>query len=202
MRKLLGQPIEDPRTPLPAPAASLRRPCASISAFPKAVLAPSAILQPRQHPAKMSLLLPEAGRPALSPGHSPPPGAPGYPTGVRTTHQPSTTLALPTFFPTQLLSTPGPSSSLLGTLGPPSLLQGEAVGTPSLPRGPEGTSLGTGLSSCRHQGATYESGSRWSQPGCSQCLCQVGVKSPGLPWWSVWGLTVTATPACVSRMER
>lgn len=123
----------------------------------------------------MSLLRPEAGRPALSPG------APGYPSGVRTTYQSSTTLGLPTFFPTQLLSTPGPSSSLLGTLRPPLLLQGEAVGTPSSPRVPEGAKIGTGLSSCRYQGATYQSGSRWNQPECSQCLCQVSVTSPGRP---------------------
>lgn len=165
--------------PTSSPAASLRKPCASISAFPKAVLAPSAILQPRQQPAKMSLLLPEAGRPALSPGHSPPPGAPGYPTGVRIISQPSTTQALPTFVPTQLISTPVPSSSPLGTLGPPSLLQGEAVGTPFSPRGPESPKLRAG--SCWYLGTTYESGSHWNQPGCSQCLCQVGVKSPGCP---------------------
>lgn len=146
----------------------------SCEAFPKAVLAPSAILQPRQQPAKMSLLLPEAGRPALSPGHSPPPGAPGYPTGVRTISQPSATQAPPTFFATQLTSTPLPSSSPLGTLGPPSLLHREVVGTPSSPRGPESPKLGAGPSSCRHLGATYESGSRWRQPGCSQCLCQDG----------------------------
>ncbi|NP_082189.1 von Willebrand factor C and EGF domain-containing protein precursor [Mus musculus] len=155
------------------PGFRLRSDRVSCEAFPKAVLAPSAILQPRQHPAKMSLLLPEAGRPALSPGHSPPPGAPGYPTGVRTISQPSTTQVLPTFFPTQLISTPVPSSSPLGTLGPPSLLQG-AVGTPSSPRGPESPKLGAGSSSCWHLGATYESGSRWNQPGCSQCLCQDG----------------------------
>ncbi|XP_029328462.1 von Willebrand factor C and EGF domain-containing protein isoform X3 [Mus caroli] len=155
------------------PGFRLRSDRVSCEAFPKAVLAPSAILQPRQHPAKMSLLLPEAGRPALSPGHSPPPGAPGYPTGVRTISQPSTTQILPTFFPTQLISTPVPSSSPPGTLGPPSLLQG-AVGTPSSPRGPESPKLGAGPSSCWHLGATYESGSRWNQPGCSQCLCQDG----------------------------
>lgn len=146
----------------------------SCEAFPKAVLAPSAILQPRQQSAKMSLLLPEAGRPALSPGHSPPPGAPGYPTGVRTISQPSATQAPPTFFATQLTSTPLPSSSPLGTLGPPSLLHREVVGTPSSPRGPESPKLGAGPSSCWHLGATYESGSRWRQPGCSQCLCQDG----------------------------
>lgn len=150
----------------------------------------------------MSLLLPEAGRPALSPGHSPPSGAPGYPTGVRTTHQPSATLAPPTFFPTQLLSTLEPSSSLLGTLGHPSLLQGEAVGTPSSPRGPEGPRLGTGLS-CWHLGATYESGSRWSQPGCSPCFCQVGAKSPGFPGRvSRVCLSVAETLDCTCRMER
>ncbi|XP_055469888.1 von Willebrand factor C and EGF domain-containing protein isoform X1 [Psammomys obesus] len=156
------------------PGFRLRADRVSCEAFPEAVLAPSAILRPRQHPAEMSLLLPEAGRLALSPGHSPPPGPPGYPTGVRTTRQPSTTLALPTFFPARLLSTPVPSSSLLGTLGPPSLLQGGAIGTPSSPRGPEGPRLGTGLSPCRHLGVTYESGSLWSQPGCSPCLCQDG----------------------------
>lgn len=129
----------------------------------------------------MSLLLPEAGRPALSPGHSPPPGAPGYPTGVRTISQPSATQAPPTFFATQLTSTPLPSSSPLGTLGPPSLLHREVVGTPSSPRGPESPKLGAGPSSCWHLGATYESGSRWRQPGCSQCLCQVGMKSPSCP---------------------
>ncbi|XP_008820680.1 von Willebrand factor C and EGF domain-containing protein isoform X1 [Nannospalax galili] len=146
----------------------------SCEAFPKAVLAPSAILQPRQHPLKMPLLFPEAGRPALSPGHSPPPGAPGPLTGVRTTRLPSATLALPTSFPTQMLSTPVPSFSFLGTLRHPSLLKGEAVGTPSPPKGPEGPGLATEPSSCWHLGATHESGSRWSQPGCSQCLCQDG----------------------------
>ena len=153
-----------------------RDPRASVSAFPKAVLAPSAILQPLQHPPKMLLLLPEAGRPALSPGHSPPSGAPGPPAGVRTTSLLSPTPAPHTWPPATLVATPVPSASLLGTLGPPSQLQEV---TPYLPRGPEATWLAPGSSACWHLGATYESGSRWTEAGCSQCRCQVGGGGPG-----------------------
>ncbi|XP_047282507.1 von Willebrand factor C and EGF domain-containing protein isoform X6 [Homo sapiens] len=153
----------------------------SCVAFPKAVLAPSAILQPRQHPSKMLLLLPEAGRPALSPGHSPPSGAPGPPAGVRTTRLPSPTPRLPTSSPSApvwllstLLATPVPTASLLGNLRPPSLLQGEVMGTPSSPRGPESPRLAAGPSPCWHLGAMHESRSRWTEPGCSQCWCEDG----------------------------
>uniref|UniRef100_A0A8D1J4N1 von Willebrand factor C and EGF domain-containing protein n=1 Tax=Sus scrofa TaxID=9823 RepID=A0A8D1J4N1_PIG len=163
------------------PGFRLRADRVSCEAFPKAVLAPSAILQPLQHPPKMLLLLPEAGRPALSPGHSPPSGAPGPPPGVRTTRLPFPTPGLPTASPSalsQLLSTtvatPVPSASLLGTLGPPSQLQEKAVVTPSLPRGPEATQLAPGPSACWHLGAMYESGSRWTEPDCSQCSCEDG----------------------------
>uniref|UniRef100_A0A8D2ABW8 von Willebrand factor C and EGF domain-containing protein n=1 Tax=Sus scrofa TaxID=9823 RepID=A0A8D2ABW8_PIG len=163
------------------PGFRLRADRVSCEAFPKAVLAPSAILQPLQHPPKMLLLLPEAGRPALSPGHSPPSGAPGPPPGVRTTRLPFPTPVLPTASPSalsQLLSTtvatPVPSASLLGTLGPPSQLQEKAVVTPSLPRGPEATQLAPGPSACWHLGAMYESGSRWTEPDCSQCSCEDG----------------------------
>ncbi|XP_061059424.1 von Willebrand factor C and EGF domain-containing protein isoform X3 [Eubalaena glacialis] len=163
------------------PGFRLRADRVSCEAFPKAVLAPSAILQPLQHPPKMLLLLPEAGRPALSPGHSPPSGAPGPPTGVRTTRLPPPTPALPTASAsalTQLLSTPMatpvPSPSLLGTLRPPSQIQEKVVVTPSLPRGPEATQLAPGPSACWHLGAMHESGSRWTEPGCSQCWCEDG----------------------------
>ncbi|MBZ3875978.1 von Willebrand factor C and EGF domain-containing protein [Sciurus carolinensis] len=156
-------------------------PRASVPAVPKAALAPSAILQPRQHPYKMSLLLPESGRPALSPGHSPPPGAPGPPAGARTTRLPPPTPAPPTLSPSAptwllstLMATPVPSASLLGTPRPPSFLQGEAVGTPSSPRGPESPRLATGPSPCWHLGAMYESGSHWTEPRCSQCWCEDG----------------------------
>ncbi|XP_066893452.1 von Willebrand factor C and EGF domain-containing protein isoform X3 [Kogia breviceps] len=163
------------------PGFRLRADRVSCEAFPKAVLAPSAILQPLQHPPKMLLLLPEAGRPALSPGHSPPSGAPGPPAGVRTTRLPSPTPALPTSSAsalTQLLSapmaTPVPSPSPLGTLRPPSRIQEKVVVTPSLPRGPEATQLAPGPSACWHLGAMHESGSRWTEPGCSQCWCEDG----------------------------
>ncbi|XP_026945709.1 von Willebrand factor C and EGF domain-containing protein isoform X3 [Sagmatias obliquidens] len=163
------------------PGFRLRADRVSCEAFPKAVLAPSAILQPLQHPPKMLLLLPEAGRPALSPGHSPPSGAPGPATGVRTTRLPSPTPALPTSSAsalTQLLSapmaTPVPSPSPLGTLRPPSRIQEKVVVTPSLPRGPEATQLAPGPSACWHLGAMHESGSRWTEPGCSQCWCEDG----------------------------
>ncbi|XP_063549264.1 von Willebrand factor C and EGF domain-containing protein isoform X6 [Gorilla gorilla gorilla] len=153
----------------------------SCVAFPKAVLAPSAILQPRQHPSKLLLLLPEAGRPALSPGHSPPSGAPGPPAGVRTTRLPSPTPRLPTSSPSApvwllstLMATPVPTASLLGNLRPPSLLQGEVMGTPSSPRGPESPRLAAGPSPCWHLGAMHESRSRWTEPGCSQCWCEDG----------------------------
>lgn len=46
--------------------------------------------------------------------------------------------------------------------------------TPPLPRGPETTRLAPGPSACWHLGATYESGSRWTEPGCSQCWCEDG----------------------------
>ncbi|KAB0376904.1 hypothetical protein FD755_011348 [Muntiacus reevesi] len=163
------------------PGFRLRADRVSCEAFPKAVLAPSAILQPLQHPPKMLLLLPEAGRPALSPGHSPPSGAPGPPTGVRSTRPPPPTPALPTSSPsapTLLLSTPVatpvPHPSLLGTLRPPAQLQEKTAVTPPLPRGPETTRLAPGPSACWHRGATYESGSRWTEPSCSQCWCEDG----------------------------
>ncbi|XP_007943208.2 von Willebrand factor C and EGF domain-containing protein [Orycteropus afer afer] len=163
------------------PGFRLRADRVSCEAFPKAVLAPSAILQPLQHPPKMLLLLPEAGQPALSPGHSPPPGAPGPPTGVRTTCLPPPTPALPTSSspaPTPLLSTTMatlvPSASLLGSPRSPSL-QREAVVTPSLPQGPEaGMRLLPGPSPCWYQGAMHESASRWIEPGCTQCWCEDG----------------------------
>ncbi|XP_047373054.1 von Willebrand factor C and EGF domain-containing protein isoform X4 [Sciurus carolinensis] len=163
------------------PGFRLRADRVSCEAVPKAALAPSAILQPRQHPYKMSLLLPESGRPALSPGHSPPPGAPGPPAGARTTRLPPPTPAPPTLSPSAptwllstLMATPVPSASLLGTPRPPSFLQGEAVGTPSSPRGPESPRLATGPSPCWHLGAMYESGSHWTEPRCSQCWCEDG----------------------------
>uniref|UniRef100_A0A452G3Y4 von Willebrand factor C and EGF domain-containing protein n=1 Tax=Capra hircus TaxID=9925 RepID=A0A452G3Y4_CAPHI len=163
------------------PGFRLRADRVSCEAFPKAVLAPSAILQPLQRPPKMLLLLPEAGRPALSPGHSPPSGAPGPPTGVRSTRPPPPSPALSTFSPsapTPLLSTPVatpvPHPSLLGTLRPPAQLQEKTAVTPPLPRGPETTRLAPGPSACWHLGATYESGSRWTEPGCSQCWCEDG----------------------------
>ncbi|XP_024430248.2 von Willebrand factor C and EGF domain-containing protein isoform X3 [Desmodus rotundus] len=161
------------------PGFRLRADRVSCEAFPEAVLAPSAILQPLHHPPKMLLLLPEAGRPALSPGHSPPSGAPGPPAGVRTTCLPSPTSALPTAFPsapTRLLSTPMatpvPSVPLLGTLRPPSQLQDKVVVT--LPRGPTAPQPSPGPSACWHLGAMYESGSHWTEPGCSQCWCEDG----------------------------
>ncbi|XP_012884445.1 PREDICTED: von Willebrand factor C and EGF domain-containing protein [Dipodomys ordii] len=155
------------------PGFRLRADRVSCEASPKAILAPSAILQPRQHP-KMSLLLPEAGRPALSPGHGAPPGVPEPPAGIKTTHPPSPTPVPPTTSPTWLLFTPVPSASLLGTLGPPSFLQGEAVGTPSSPRGPENPRPETSPAPCWHLGTAYASGSHWLQPGCSQCWCEDG----------------------------
>ncbi|XP_037694180.1 von Willebrand factor C and EGF domain-containing protein isoform X1 [Choloepus didactylus] len=161
------------------PGFRLRADRVSCEAFPKAMLAPSAILQ---HPPKMLLLLPEVGRPALSPGHSPPSRAPGPPTGVKSTRLPSPTRALPasspsapTRLPATPVAPPMPSASLLGSLWPPSFLQGEAVVTPSSPREPEATRLAPGLSHCWYQGATHESGSRWTEPGCSQCWCEDGV---------------------------
>ncbi|XP_040140183.1 von Willebrand factor C and EGF domain-containing protein isoform X3 [Ictidomys tridecemlineatus] len=163
------------------PGFRLRADRVSCEALPKAVQAPSAILQPRQHPNKMPLLLPELGRPALSPGHSPPPGAPGPPAGTRTTHLPSPTSPPPSFFPsapTRLLSTlmatPGPSAALLRTPRPPSFLQGEVVGTPSSPRGPGSPRLAARPSPCWHLGAVHESGSHWTEPRCSQCWCEDG----------------------------
>nr|KAF6439501.1 von Willebrand factor C and EGF domains [Molossus molossus] len=162
------------------PGFRLRADRVSCEAFPKAVLAPSAILQPLQHPPKMLLLLPEAGRPAFSPGHSPPSGAPGPPAGVRTTCLPSPTSTLPTASPsvlTRLLSTPMatpvPTVPLLGTLRPPSQLQEKAV-TPSLPRGPTAPQPTPGPSACWRLGTMYESGSHWTEPGCSQCWCEDG----------------------------
>ncbi|KAK2491436.1 hypothetical protein MC885_010171 [Smutsia gigantea] len=166
------------------PGFRLRADRVSCEAFPKAVLAPLAILQPLQHPPKI-LLLPEAGRPALYVGHSPPSGAPGPPTGVRTASRPSPTPAPPISFPSApkqllptLMATPVPSASLLGTLGPPSQLR---KATPALPRGPADTRLAPGPSACWHLGAMYESGSRWKEPECSQCWCEVGGGPRGCP---------------------
>ncbi|CAD7670226.1 unnamed protein product [Nyctereutes procyonoides] len=160
------------------PGFRLRADRVSCEAFSKAALAPSAILQPLQHPPKMLLLLPEAGRPALFPGHSPPSGAPGPRTGVRTTSLPSPTpvpftslSSAPTQLPATLVPIPIPSASLPGTLGPPSQLQEV---TPSLPRGLAATQMAPRSSACWHLGAMYESGSHWTEPGCFQCWCQNG----------------------------
>lgn len=180
---LFRHPPPPPLSCLLPPLPPSRDTCASVSAFSKAALAPSAILQPLQHPPKMLLLLPEAGRPALFPGHSPPSGAPGPRTGVRTTSLPSPTPVPFTSLssaPTQLLATlvpiPIPSASLPGTLGPPSQLQEV---TPSLPRGLAATQMAPRSSACWHLGAMYESGSHWTEPGCFQCWCQVGGRDPG-----------------------
>ncbi|KAM8818905.1 von Willebrand factor C and EGF domain-containing protein isoform 2-T2 [Rhynchonycteris naso] len=157
------------------PGFRLRADRVSCEAFPKAVLAPSAILQPLQHPPKMLLLLPEAGLPALSPGHSLPSGTP------RTTCLPSPAPALPAAAPSapmRLLSapvvTPVPSVPSLRTLRPPSQLQEKVVVTPSLPRGPTTPQSAAGPSVCWHLGTMYESGSHWTEPGCSQCWCKDG----------------------------
>ncbi|XP_054998967.1 von Willebrand factor C and EGF domain-containing protein [Sorex araneus] len=156
------------------PGYRLRADRVSCEAFPQAVLAPSAILQPLERPPPMPLL-PEAGRPPLSPGHSPPSGAPGPPAGVGTTRLPSPTPAPAASLPPapgQLPSTP--TASPLGTLPPPSVLSEKAVSAPSLPGGPAATPLAPMPSACWHLGAEYASGSRWTQPGCWQCCCEDG----------------------------
>ncbi|XP_006899950.1 PREDICTED: von Willebrand factor C and EGF domain-containing protein [Elephantulus edwardii] len=169
------------------PGFRLRADRVSCEAFPKAVLAPSAILQPLQQPPKMLLLLPEAGQSALSPGHSPPPGAPGPPTGVRTTCHPPLTPAVPTAFPSApsrllstLMATLVPTSSFLGSPRPPSsVLQKELV-TPPPPQGPEpGGRLTLGPAPCQHRGAVFKSGSHWTEPECAQCWCEDGEVSCG-----------------------
>ncbi|XP_056657618.1 von Willebrand factor C and EGF domain-containing protein isoform X2 [Monodelphis domestica] len=163
---------------------------ASCEAFPKAVLAPSAILQSLQHPPKMLLLFPESGPPALPPGHGPPSRAPGPHPVTKTTPLVPLTSALPTSStsawsptPSATVATPSPSSSSLGRmvkpsilagLLPPSLLHGEAVRTPSPPRGPSTSQPLPAPSPCWHQGGTHEHGSRWTEPGCLNCGCQDG----------------------------
>ncbi|XP_023562835.1 von Willebrand factor C and EGF domain-containing protein isoform X2 [Octodon degus] len=149
------------------PGFRLRADRVSCEALPPEVLAPSAILQPR--PPAMALLLPHIGQPGLSPGHSPSPGAPGPFAGLGTTHPlgPFWLLSTPT-------AAPVPGASLLGTLGSPSLLQGEALATPSSPHDLEDQSLAPGLSPCWHLGAVHASGSRWAVPGCMQCWCEDG----------------------------
>uniref|UniRef100_A0A2K5R3U1 von Willebrand factor C and EGF domains n=1 Tax=Cebus imitator TaxID=2715852 RepID=A0A2K5R3U1_CEBIM len=136
----------------------------------------------------MLLLLPEAARPALSPEHIPSSGAPGPPAGVRTTRLPSHTPPLPTFSPSAplwllstLMATPVPTAALLGNLRPPSLFQEEVMGTSSSPRGPEAPRLAAGPSPCWHLEATHESGSHWTEPGCSQCWCEVGTREAVRP---------------------
>ncbi|XP_004874412.1 von Willebrand factor C and EGF domain-containing protein isoform X3 [Heterocephalus glaber] len=149
------------------PGFRLRADHKSCEALPKALSGPSAILQPR--PPGMALLLPEAGRPGLSPGHSPPPGAPGPLAVVRATRPPA-----PAWLPSTPMATPVPAATLLGTLGPPFLLHGGALATPSSPPGPKDRSLPPGPSPCWHLGVTYASGSRWAKPGCRQCWCEDG----------------------------
>ncbi|CAK6449582.1 unnamed protein product [Pipistrellus nathusii] len=163
------------------PGFRLRADRVSCEAFPTAVLAPSAILQPPQPPPNMLLLLPEAGRPALSLGRPPPSGAPGAPAGVRTTCLPSHPSAPPAASPSALarllatpMATPVPSVPLLGTLRPSSQPHERAGVTPSPPRGPTAPQPTPGPSACWHLGATYESGSHWTAPRCSQCWCEDG----------------------------
>ncbi|XP_015425293.1 PREDICTED: LOW QUALITY PROTEIN: von Willebrand factor C and EGF domain-containing protein [Myotis davidii] len=147
------------------------RPCASVPAFPTAVLAPSAILQP---PPNMLLL------PAAAAGPFFPPGAPGPPAGGRTTCPPAHTSSLPAASPSVLarlpstpMATPVPSVPLLGTFRPSTQPQEEGV-TPSLPRSPTAPQPIPGPSACWHLGAMHESGSHWTEPGCSQCWCEDG----------------------------
>ncbi|XP_072494907.1 von Willebrand factor C and EGF domain-containing protein isoform X3 [Notamacropus eugenii] len=163
---------------------------ASCEAFPKAVLAPSAILQSLQHPPKMLLLFPESGPPALPPGHGPPSRAPGPPPVIKTTPLLMPTSAPPTsststqpLMSSAAVATPSSSSSshgrmvkpsVLAGLLPPSLLHGEAARTPSPPRGPSTSRPSLVPSPCWHQGTIRESGSRWSEPGCWHCECQDG----------------------------
>ncbi|KAM8969855.1 von Willebrand factor C and EGF domain-containing protein isoform 2-T2 [Sarcophilus harrisii] len=163
---------------------------ASCEAFPKAVLAPSAILQSLQHPPKMLLLFPESGLPALPPGHGPPSRAPGPPPVTRTTPAPTLPSALPgppgsTRSPAPLAPTaplsPSPSSlgrtlkpSVLAGLLPPSLLHGEGGWTPPPPIGPSTSRPSPVTSPCWHQGSSHEHGSRWTEPGCLLCGCQDG----------------------------
>ncbi|KAM6160055.1 von Willebrand factor C and EGF domain-containing protein [Erethizon dorsatum] len=142
------------------PGFRLRADRTSCEAVPKAVLVPSAILQPR--PPAMALLLP-------SPGHSPGPGVPGPVARVWPTRPPDR--AWLSYTP---MATPVPGASLLGTLGPRSLLQGAALGTPSSPHDREDQSPAPGPSPCWHLGAMYASGSRWAVPGCTQCWCEDG----------------------------
>ncbi|XP_051820711.1 von Willebrand factor C and EGF domain-containing protein [Antechinus flavipes] len=163
---------------------------ASCEAFPKAVLAPSAILQSLQHPPKMLLLFPESGPPALPPGHGPPSRAPGPPPVTRTTPAPTLPSALPgppasarSPAPSAPTASPSPSPSsqgrtvkpsVLAGLLPPSLLHGEAGRTPPPPRGPSTSRPSPAPSPCWHQGSSREHGSRWTEPGCSRCGCQDG----------------------------
>ncbi|XP_045430008.1 von Willebrand factor C and EGF domain-containing protein isoform X6 [Pipistrellus kuhlii] len=163
------------------PGFRLRADRVSCEAFPTAMLAPSAILQPPQPPPNVLLLLPEAGRPALSLGRPPPSGAPGAPAGVRTTCLPSHPSAPPAASPSVLarllatpMATPVPSVPLLGTLRPSSQPHERAGVTPSSPRGPTAPQPTPGPSACWHLGATYESGSHWTAPGCAQCWCEDG----------------------------
>ncbi|XP_074128684.1 von Willebrand factor C and EGF domain-containing protein isoform X2 [Sminthopsis crassicaudata] len=163
---------------------------ASCEAFPKAVLAPSAILQSLQHPPKMLLLFPESGLPALPPGHGPPSRAPGPPPVTRTTPAPTLPSALPgppasarSSMPSVPTAPPSPSPSsqgrtvkpsILAGLLPPSLLHSEGLRTPPPPRGPSTSQPSPAPSPCWHQGSSREHGSRWTEPGCSHCRCQDG----------------------------
>ncbi|XP_074087458.1 von Willebrand factor C and EGF domain-containing protein isoform X1 [Macrotis lagotis] len=161
---------------------------ASCEAFPKAVLAPSAILQSLQHPPKMLLLFPEPGLPALPPGHKPPSRSPGLPPVTQTTLLTTSVMLISSISARSPITpapttTPSPSSSsqgrmvkpsLLAGLLPPSLLYGEAVRTPSPPRGPSTPQPSPAPSPCWHQGITHEHGSHWTESVCLHCGCQEG----------------------------
>nr|XP_003465929.1 von Willebrand factor C and EGF domain-containing protein [Cavia porcellus] len=151
------------------PGFRLRADRTSCEAVPKVVLAPSAILQPR--PPELALLLPEAGQPGLSPAHS---LGHGPISGAWTTRPPDPTMLLST-----PMVTPGPLASLLGTLGPPPLPQGKALGTPFPRPDSEDQSPAPGPSPCWHLGAFYTSGSHWAAPACKQCGCEDGVVTCG-----------------------
>lgn len=192
-------PLPGVAAPPARPLTSPRVPPPRCQRMPVGGRAPSLPALLPQHPGQLPLLLPPrvppqrrqgllrryrgppAGRDAPNPrlpSVTSVPPLPGYPKSILA---PSPILQSLQHPPTLLLLPPGSGGPLLVPRGSPSPhFPAAAPGTqippssPSTPRavGPPGTATPSSPH-CWHRGAPRETGTRWTEPGCRSCTCQV-----------------------------